>query len=130
VLKVGLLGAGYILEAHAKALHAVPTVTLHGVCDLSRVRAAEAAATYGIPSVYSSLEQLLASDCDVVHVLLPPFSHEDAARQLLQAGKSVFIEKPMGLNSASTTTSSFFRATRPCAAILQAAHSVLWTTWL
>ena len=99
-LKVGLLGAGYILQAHAKALGGVDTVALHAVCDISKERAAHAAASYGIPNVYTSLDQLIASDCDVVHVLLPPFLHEDTTRQLLLAGKSVFLEKPMGLNSA------------------------------
>ncbi|MBC7705008.1 MAG: gfo/Idh/MocA family oxidoreductase, partial [Rhodoferax sp.] len=38
-LKVGLLGAGYILQAHAKAVKAVSTVELHAVCDLSKEKA-------------------------------------------------------------------------------------------
>jgi predicted dehydrogenase/nucleoside-diphosphate-sugar epimerase len=97
--KVALLGAGYILQAHAKALRAVDQVTLHAVCDISRHRAAQAATSFGIPNVYTSLAELIASDCDVVHVLLPPFLHEDAARQILASGKSVFLEKPMGLGS-------------------------------
>ena len=98
-IKVGLLGAGYILQAHAKALQAVADVQLHAVCDLSKERATQAAAAYGIANVYTSLAQLLESDCEVVHLLLPPFLHEDTARQLLEAGKSVFMEKPMGLDS-------------------------------
>ena len=98
-VKVGLLGAGYILQAHAKALQAVASVELRAVCDVSKERADQAAAAYGIPIVYTSLAQLLESDCEVVHVLLPPFLHEDTARQLLEAGKSVFMEKPMGLSS-------------------------------
>jgi predicted dehydrogenase/nucleoside-diphosphate-sugar epimerase len=98
-LKVGLLGAGYILQAHAKALAAVDSVEIHAVCDVSQARAAQAAASFGIPNVFTSLTQLLESDCDVVHVLLPPFLHEETARQLLLAGKSVFLEKPMGLSS-------------------------------
>jgi predicted dehydrogenase/nucleoside-diphosphate-sugar epimerase len=98
-LKVGLLGAGYILQAHAKALGAIDSVEMRAVCDVSKERAAQAAAGFGIPQVLTSLAQLLESDCDVVHILLPPFLHEDCARQLLEAGKHVFIEKPMGLSS-------------------------------
>ena len=111
-LKVGLLGAGYILHAHAKALGALADVVVHAVCDLSRERAAQAAAEFGVPNVYTSLAQLLASDCDVVHVLLPPFLHEDSARQLLMAGKSVFLEKPMGLGSAECQALVDLAATR------------------
>ncbi len=99
--KVGLLGAGYILDSHAKALAAIADVTLHAVCDLSRGRAAQAAAKYGIPHVFHSIEDLAASDCEVVHVLLPPAMHIEAALAMVEAGKSVFLEKPMGLDSAA-----------------------------
>jgi predicted dehydrogenase/nucleoside-diphosphate-sugar epimerase len=98
-LKVGLLGAGYIVQAHAKALAALPAVEVRAVCDVSMERAARAAAEYGIPEVYDSLDRLLDSDCDVVHVLVPPFAHERVCRRLLEAGKSVFVEKPMGLSA-------------------------------
>ena len=98
-LKVGLLGAGYILQAHAKALAAVEGVEMHAVCDVSAARASQAAAAFGIPRVFTSLAELLRSECDVIHVLLPPHLHVDATRQILSAGKSAFLEKPMGLSS-------------------------------
>jgi predicted dehydrogenase/nucleoside-diphosphate-sugar epimerase len=98
--KVGLLGAGYILDSHAKALAAIPGVALHAVCDLSRGRATQAAAKYGIPHVFNSMSALAESDCQVVHILLPPALHLDAATAMVEAGKSVFLEKPMGLSSA------------------------------
>ena len=63
--RVGLLGAGYILDAHAQALMAIPDVVLHAVCDVSRGRAAKAAAKYRIPHVFDSIDALAASDCDV-----------------------------------------------------------------
>ena len=97
--KVGLLGAGYILQAHAKALASIDAVEIGAVCDVSNARAAQAAAAFGIPQVFTALEQLLDSDCHVVHVLLPPFMHEEAAQRILCAGKHVFVEKPMGLSS-------------------------------
>jgi nucleoside-diphosphate-sugar epimerase/predicted dehydrogenase len=98
--KVGLLGAGYILDSHAQALVSVPGVELHAVCDASRGRARKAAERYAIPQVLDSIEALAASDCEVVHILLPPALHIDAALKMVEAGKSVFLEKPMGLDSA------------------------------
>jgi nucleoside-diphosphate-sugar epimerase/predicted dehydrogenase len=95
--KVGLLGAGYILDSHAKALRALPEVALQAVCDASKQRAQAASARHDIPLVFTSLDGLLASDCDVVHVLLPPPLHVPAALELVRAGKSVFLEKPMGI---------------------------------
>ena len=100
-IKIGLLGAGYILDSHANAIVAIPGVSLHAVADVSHGRAERAAAKYDIPHVFSSVEQLAASDCDVVHILLPPAAHVDAATVLVEAGKSVFLEKPMGLDSAA-----------------------------
>ncbi len=97
--KVGLLGAGYILDSHAKALAAIPNTRLDAVCDVSRGRAEKAAAKFGIPNVMHSIDELAASDCDVVHVLLPPALHISAALAMVEARKSVFLEKPMGLDS-------------------------------
>lgn len=99
--KVGLLGAGYILDSHASALLQIPQASLHAVCDVSSARTERAAAKYGIAHRFNSLQQLAASDCDVVHILLPPGNHIEAALTLLDAGKSVFLEKPMGLDSAA-----------------------------
>ena len=58
-LKVGLLGAGYIVQAHARALAEIDAVEMRAVCDVSEARAAQAAAEFGIPQVCTSLEQLL-----------------------------------------------------------------------
>jgi len=98
-IKVGLLGAGYILQAHAKALQATDGVEIRAICDISRERAAEAAAAFDVPLVHGDIAELLGSDCDVVHVLLPPHLHVDVTRRILEAGKSAFVEKPMGLGS-------------------------------
>jgi nucleoside-diphosphate-sugar epimerase/predicted dehydrogenase len=49
--------------------------------------------------VVPSLKELARSDCTAVHVLLPPPLHIEAALTLVEAGKSVFLEKPMGLDS-------------------------------
>jgi predicted dehydrogenase len=97
--KVGLLGAGYIVQAHARALAALESVQMTAVCDVSQERASQVASSFGIAHVFTSVEQLISSDCDVVHVLLPPYLHEDVTRRLLEAGKSVLVEKPMGLSA-------------------------------
>lgn len=98
--KVGLLGAGFIIDSHAKPLKGLENVEIVAVCDRSREKAEEAAATYGIPNVFSSLDEMLKTDIDVVHVLLPPDLHIDMTRQILESGRHAFLEKPMGLSSA------------------------------
>jgi predicted dehydrogenase/nucleoside-diphosphate-sugar epimerase len=97
-LKIGLLGAGYIIDAHAKALRSMG-MEITAVCDQSRTRAQKAAEKFGIRSVFTSLDELLATDVDVIHILLPPHLHAITARRVLESGCHVFLEKPMGLSS-------------------------------
>ncbi len=98
-LKVGLLGAGFIVDSHAKALKALPSTEITAVCDRAIERAEEAASTYDIPHVFADLAEMLKLKLDVVHVLLPPDLHFITSKQILEAGSNVFLEKPMGLNS-------------------------------
>jgi predicted dehydrogenase len=108
-IRVGLLGAGYILQAHAKALQATSGAEIRAICDISRERAAEAAAAFDVPLVHTDIGDLLASDCDVIHVLLPPHLHVDVTRRILEAGKSALVEKPMGLGRSAARSSSTSR---------------------
>lgn len=99
IIKVGLLGAGYIVDSHAKAIQALPDVEITAVCDRATDKAEMTAQTYGIPNVFSDLTEMLKLDLDVVHVLLPPDLHVDTTKEILEAGKHAFLEKPMGLES-------------------------------
>jgi predicted dehydrogenase/nucleoside-diphosphate-sugar epimerase len=99
--RVGLLGAGYIVEAHVKAVRALPNTTLAAVCDVSKSRAEAAAAAHGIPGVFTSVQDMLRSGVDAVHVLVPPQLHTDLARQVLEGGAHALIEKPMGTSAAA-----------------------------
>ena len=47
-----------------------------------------------------------------MHVLLPPYLHEDVTRRLLEAGKSVFVEKPMGLSAGECKALAELAASR------------------
>lgn len=97
--KVALLGAGYIAEWHAKAILRTTELCLHAVCDKSLTRANETAQLFRIPRVFGTIDELAQdSEIDSVHILLPPDLHAATAMQMLQAGKNVFVEKPMCLN--------------------------------
>jgi predicted dehydrogenase/nucleoside-diphosphate-sugar epimerase len=98
--RVGLLGAGYIADWHAKAVRAAEGLALVAVCDRVRSRAEALAAAHAIPHVYESLADMLAAGTiDAVHVLLPPEHHFAAASEALAAGAHVFLEKPMCLEA-------------------------------
>ena len=94
--RVALLGAGYIADWHAKCLKSVADVELVAVCDQAQERAEALAARFGIAKSYASLAAMLqAEKLDAVHILLPPDLHFAAASAVIEAGVSVFLEKPM-----------------------------------
>jgi len=100
MIKVGMLGAGFILASHARSVAAVPGTILSTIGDVSTSRAAKASQDFGFLNAVTSIEAMAASDCDVVHILLPPSLHARAARTMIEVGKSVFVEKPYVLDSA------------------------------
>ena len=100
-INVGLIGAGFIAEWHAKALRAVSGTRLAAICDRDAFRARAVAAKCGIPRSFASIDEMLqpGHGLDAVHVLLPPHLHDMAARQALEAGLHVLLEKPMGTDA-------------------------------
>lgn len=99
VFQVGILGAGYIADWHAKAMKHVPGARISAVCDLAKPRAEAFAQAWGVPKAYGSIAEMLAGDKpDAVHVLLPPQFHASAAKELLNAGVHVLLEKPMAID--------------------------------
>lgn len=94
--RVGILGAGYIAEFHARALQAVAGVELSAVCDLRKERAQRLARSFAIPQVFERFEDMLEkAELHAVHVLLPPDLHFDHVKKILEAGVHAFVEKPL-----------------------------------
>ncbi|MEM8936075.1 MAG: NAD-dependent epimerase/dehydratase family protein [Pseudomonadota bacterium] len=100
--KVALLGAGYISRRHAEALGKTKNAEICAICDLSAAAAEGFGREIGVDTIYTDLGQMLQeSGCDAVHVLTPPNAHEAPAREILEAGKHAFVEKPLALSSAA-----------------------------
>lgn len=99
---VGLVGAGYIAEYHARVLAGIPGVRLVAVADTNHAHAAAFAARHKIRGVYDSAEMMLRNEMlQVVHVLTPPDHHSGAAEIALKVGVHVLLEKPMCADLAS-----------------------------
>ncbi|MCC1491151.1 NAD-dependent epimerase/dehydratase family protein [Cognatishimia sp. F0-27] len=113
LIRVGLIGAGYIASWHADALAATDGVQVSAVCDLSETAARGLAEAHGA-QVFTSVDALIAADtCDAVHVLTPPDHHETLAVQCLEAGLHVLVEKPVA-TSAKATEAIADAARRSC----------------
>ena len=91
--KVAVIGAGFFGGRHAENFAAVDNADLVAVCDLDEARAAEVAAKYG--AVACADFRPLLSELDAVSVAVPTAAHFEVARDCLEAGVPVLLEKPM-----------------------------------
>ena len=101
-LRVALIGAnasgsGWGPVAHMPAIAAVEQLDLVALCTSSSTSAAAAADAYGIPRAYSDVRELAAqSDIDLVSVAVKVPHHHSIVMPLLEAGKNVYCEWPLG----------------------------------
>jgi len=102
IIRVGLIGAGYIARWHGDAVRACANANVVAVCDVSQSAADELAAVY-CAQVFTSVDDMIAANvCDAVHILTPPQLHRDLAVQCLQGGLHTFVEKPFALSLEDT----------------------------
>ena len=98
MLRVAVLGAGFMGGTHARAYHALPGAEVAGIYARSAIRAAPLAAELAVPWT-DDLDALLADDTiGAVDVCLPTPEHRPATEAALEAGKHVLIEKPLALS--------------------------------
>ena len=98
-LRVGLVGAGYISEFHARAIQRVPNARIIGIADVVNSRAASLAARFNVPKVFPTMEAMINEGIDVIHVLTPPDTHAQLAISALKHGCHVLVEKPLAINA-------------------------------
>ena len=92
-LRIGFMGAGFIAGIHAEVLARDPRVSVHAVIDPDLQRVTTFALNTGA-TVVPSLDDLLG-EVDALYICTPNALHADVAIHALDAGVSVFSEKPM-----------------------------------
>jgi predicted dehydrogenase len=100
-VKIGLLGAGLFANATLlPALKKVKDVELVGIASSGGLHAAHSGKKFGFRYACSDEEQILNDpDINTVLIITRHDSHADLAVRALQAGKHVFVEKPLAVNS-------------------------------
>ena len=101
-LRWGVLGTGWIAQRFVASLLEFTQQEVAAVGSRSLASASAFAVTAGVREarVYGSYQQLVADDeLDVVYVATPHHLHLPHALLALEAGRNVFVEKPMGLDA-------------------------------
>lgn len=96
--QIGVIGCGYWGAKHARVLHGLQCARLRSVVDSDPAKAQAIAEKYPETGWHSEIACLLADPViDGVVIATPASTHYALARQALQAGKHVLVEKPLTL---------------------------------
>ena len=97
-IRWGIIGCGAVTEVKSgPAFQQAAGSALVAVMRRDADKAADYARRHQVPRWYTDAGQLLSDpEVDAVYVATPPWSHAQLAVQALQAGKPVYVEKPMG----------------------------------
>ena len=92
-IRAGVVGVGYLGQHHARVLSGLTGVNLVGVADTHSARAHEVSARLGTVA-YTDFRSLL-DRVQVVCIAVPTPLHHPIAKEFLNAGVDVLLEKPM-----------------------------------
>ncbi len=96
---VGVIGCGVISKAYMTAMQRFSTIELKAVADMRSGPAEARGAEFGVPAMRVD-EMLKRDDVEIVVNLTVPLAHTDVSLAVLNAGKHVHSEKPIGVNVA------------------------------
>jgi len=93
MLKIGVLGVGHLGKIHLKCIKQVSELELIGFYDPNDANAEKAISEYKTHR-FDTAEALI-QQADIIDIVTPTTTHFQLAEQAIQAGKHVFIEKPV-----------------------------------
>ncbi|NOU93858.1 gfo/Idh/MocA family oxidoreductase [Paenibacillus sp. LMG 31456] len=97
-VRIGIIGCGKISSIYFKNCKAFSSALEVVACaDLNVARAQASAEEHGISKAYSVEELLADPDIDLVINLTIPAAHSSVCIQALEAGKHVYVEKPLAV---------------------------------
>ncbi len=98
-IRVGIVGAGYIANFHARGLKECPETEISAIADQNIEKAKTFAGEYSIAKYYRTLEEMLRDDAaDAVIISTPNAFHAPYVTAALEKGLHTFVEKPMAVD--------------------------------
>lgn len=127
-LSVAIVGAGKLGQTHARHWAAMPDVTVAAVIDTREDAAralAETVCPGGANRAFTDLPSLLAGLIpNIVDICSPTPTHRQLIEQAAQAGRAVFVEKPLARTLADCD--AIVQAVAQAGIALMPGHVVRW----
>jgi myo-inositol 2-dehydrogenase/D-chiro-inositol 1-dehydrogenase len=98
MLKVAVIGTGFIGTVHAKNIARHPGAELVAVSDANIEAARKIAAATGAKAVTDIAEIINNKEIQAVLIATPTDTHVDYLKRAAHAGKAIYCEKPIGLD--------------------------------
>ena len=92
-MRYGVFGAGHLGRIHLRCILESDRLELAGFYDPDPSTASRVAAELGVPAFPDAGS--LIDACDIVDIVTPTLAHYGLACQAIEAGRHVFIEKPV-----------------------------------
>jgi len=103
-VKAGIIGTGFIGPAHVEAARRLGFVEMAALAEMDQATADAKATQLSIEKAYGDYRALLDDpSIEVVHICTPNTLHYPQAKEALEAGKHVFCEKPLAMNSKESS---------------------------
>ena len=120
-LRIGVIGLGWFGEIHCETIVGIPELELAALCTRRPDRLADMAEKFGVDRTFTDYREMLAQpDIDAVSVVTMWDQHTAPACDSLNAGKHVFLEKPMA--STVEDCGKIMDAAKSARGILQIGH--------
>jgi UDP-N-acetylglucosamine 3-dehydrogenase len=120
-LRIGVIGLGWFGEIHCEAIVGIPTLELAALCTRTPDRLTALAGKFGVRKTYRDYRELLADpNIDAVSIVTMWDQHTEPTIAALEAGKHVFLEKPMA--STIADCQKIMGAAKRSKGILQVGH--------
>ena len=120
-LRIAVIGLGWFGEIHCEAIIGIPNLQLAGLCTRTPDRLKAMADRFKVKKATADYRTLLADpDIDAVSIVTMWDQHTAPAIAALEAGKHVFLEKPMA--STVADCDKIIAASKKAKGILQIGH--------
>ncbi|MEW6171052.1 MAG: Gfo/Idh/MocA family oxidoreductase [Candidatus Omnitrophota bacterium] len=97
-IKLAVIGVGHVGIKHVRSYTQLNNVDLVSICDLDLTKANLVAEEFNIASVTHDYKKLLDKKIDAVSICVPTILHYKIAKDFLEAGINVLVEKPFTQN--------------------------------
>lgn len=117
-MRAAVIGVGHLGKHHARILSSLPGISLAGVVDLNRERAAQVAAQYQTQA-FNTVSEM--GKLDLVVIAVPTESHAAIALPLIEAGVHTLVEKPV--TQTVSEADALIAAAKRSGVVLAVGHS-------